>query len=88
MEKLATGWAWNGTEAKKLGLIDGIGTYSDALDEAAKLGGIEGGYDTVSYDTSSINDLVGGLLGLERQLGKLAESDPRSLGSADPVMAK
>jgi protease-4 len=88
VEKLATGWAWNGTQAKKLGLIDEIGTYTDALDAAAKLGGVTDGYDTVSYNSSSINDLLGGLLGLERQLGKLGASDPRSPDSLGPVIAK
>ena len=43
---MATGWAWTGTEAKKLGLVDKIGTYEDALKAAAKLGGIKGDYRT------------------------------------------
>ncbi len=44
VESLATGWAWNGSEAKKLGLVDELGTYEDALKAAAKLGGIKGDY--------------------------------------------
>ena len=44
VESLATGWAWTGIEAKELGLVDEIGTYQDALEAAAKLGGIKGDY--------------------------------------------
>ena len=50
VEKLATGWAWSGAKAKKLGLVDQIGTYRDALDSAAKLGKISGDYDVVTYE--------------------------------------
>ena len=42
VESLATGWAWNGEQAKELGLVDEIGTYRDAMRAAAKLGGIDG----------------------------------------------
>lgn len=42
VEELATGWVFLGTEALELGLIDEIGNYKDAIDEAAELGGIEG----------------------------------------------
>ncbi len=75
VEKLATGWAWSGTEAKKLGLVDKIGTYQDALDEAAKLGGIEGkDYDVVTYDSRNIDTLLTSLLGIESQLRSLTEA--------------
>jgi len=75
VESLATGWAWNGNEAKELGLVDQIGTYQDALDEAAKLGGIKGGdYDVVTYDTANIDTLLTSLLGIERQLQNLTQS--------------
>ncbi|MEI7815333.1 MAG: signal peptide peptidase SppA, partial [Coriobacteriia bacterium] len=71
VESLATGWAWNGAQAKKLGLIDELGTYEDALKAAAKLGGITGEYKVVRYDDSSINTLLTTLLGISNQLGNL-----------------
>jgi protease IV len=42
VEELATGWVYLGSEAVELGLIDAIGTYKDAIDQAAILGGISG----------------------------------------------
>lgn len=79
VESLATGWAWNGTEAKKLGLVDEIGTYQDALDAAAKMGGIQGDYDIVKFEDPAIDNLLGTLLGIERRLGSLGAAT--SLGS-------
>ena len=77
VQKLATGWAWNGVEAKKLGLVDQIGTYKDALKVAAKLGKIEGdNYDTVVYDRPQISSLLGALLGIESQLKSLSAASP------------
>ncbi len=38
--ELATGWMYLGTEALELGLVDEVGTYKDAVDIAAELGGI------------------------------------------------
>ena len=75
--KLATGWAWNGVEAKNLGLVDQIGTYQDALKVAARLGKIEGGnYDTVVYDKPQIGSLLNALLGIESQLQNLSAASP------------
>jgi len=42
VKELATGWTYIGTEALELGLIDKLGNYKDAIDEAARLGGIKG----------------------------------------------
>jgi len=41
VKKLATGELFSGMQAKKLGLVDVLGNYQDAVDEAAKLAGIE-----------------------------------------------
>jgi protease-4 len=49
VEKLANGWAWPGTKAKELGLVDRIGGLSEAVDEAAKRGGIKGEPRIVEY---------------------------------------
>ena len=89
VEKLATGWAWNGNEAKKLGLVDQIGTYQDAVAAAAKLGGIKGKYETVTYDQPQIGGLLSALLGIERQLQDISAAGalrPASLSA--PALAK
>jgi protease-4 len=68
---LATGWAWNGSQAKDLGLVDELGTYEDALKAAAKLGGIKGDYAVVRYDEARFDTILNSLLGIEKQLGNL-----------------
>lgn len=47
--ELATGDIWTGSKALEYGLIDQVGTYEDALDVAAHMGGCEE-YDVVSFD--------------------------------------
>jgi len=81
VESMATGWAWNGERAKEMGLVDKIGTYEDALDSAAKLGGIEGDYDIVTYD-DQIEGLLGSLLGLSANVEKLTRSGRTVSGDA------
>ena len=88
VESLATGWAWNGSEAKKLGLIDEIGTFDDALKAAAKLGRIKGDYDTVNYDDAQLGDVFGGLIGLTRQLGESSALNPRGVLTPGPSVVK
>jgi protease-4 len=70
VETLATGWAWNGTRAKELGLVDKIGTFEDALDAAAKRGGISGDYEVVSYE-EEFPDILGSFIGLARRLDQI-----------------
>ncbi len=61
VKELATGWVFIGTEALKLGLIDGIGTYKDAIRIAAELGGIEGEPNIIGQDPGfSLLDLIMG----------------------------
>lgn len=71
VRKLATGWAWSGVKAKDLGLVDTLGTYEDAIDRAAKLGGIEGDPALISYDQYSVTDVVRGLIGLTDRLDRI-----------------
>jgi len=64
VRELATGWAWLGSEALDLGLVDSLGNYNDAVDRAAELGGIEGEPNIVSYEyidpfAGLYNDLLG-----------------------------
>ena len=62
---LATGWAWLGSEALELGLIDTIGNYDDAIDRAAELGGIDGEPSIVTYEpTDPFSDIYLDLLGI------------------------
>lgn len=88
VESLATGWAWNGTEAKKLGLVDQIGTFDDALEIAAKLGKIKGDYDTVSYDEPQFEDVFGSILGISRQLDDISALARQGVVSPGPALAK
>ncbi|MDY0340606.1 MAG: signal peptide peptidase SppA [Coriobacteriia bacterium] len=63
--ELAIGWAWLGSEALELDLIDSIGNYDDAIDRAAELGGIEGEPRIVTYASSDpFADLYLDVLGL------------------------
>ena len=65
VRKLATGMEFAGKTAVENGLADEIGIYDDALDKAAKMGGIKGkAYDVVSltdyyYDMSDLMYLLG-----------------------------
>ncbi len=72
VREMATGWAWSGRKAQEMGLIDELGTYNDALDAAADLGGIQGDYDVVAYDVYDYTDLLYSLIGLSRQLDPLS----------------
>lgn len=69
VEKLANGWAWPGTTAKELGLIDQIGGYDDALKVAAKLGGIQGEPDVIDFPLYQPGQLIDELLGLQARYG-------------------
>lgn len=83
VESMATGWAWNGDEARKMGLVDDIGTYKDALKSAARLGKIEGAYQEDVYSADTLSSLLSSLLGIESQLKALSANnpiDPASVG--------
>ncbi len=58
VKELATGWIYLGSEAVGLGLIDDIGTYKDAINLAAELGGISGEPVVVSGQKFSFYDLL------------------------------
>lgn len=66
--ELATGWAWSGSRAKELGLVDTMGNYRDAVRRAAKRGGIDGEPEIVTYEEESVLDLLGGLPAVLEQL--------------------
>jgi len=82
VEGLATGWAWSGERAKELGLVDELGTFEQALDSAAKQGGIEGDYEVLEIEPDKFGMLFDSVLGVTRRLdrlGALAESNSSSM---------
>lgn len=88
VESLATGWAWSGTEAKKLGLVDEIGTYQDALDLAAEIAKIDA-YDVETYEENDFGDLINLLAGVEsfmRAFSASSLANPTS--SQSPALAR
>jgi len=88
VESMATGWAWNGTEAKRLGLIDATGTYRDAMKKAAALGGIKGTYETVTYSGSKFEDLLNTLAGIRQQLSPLGAVGSGGVTGQGPALAR
>jgi protease-4 len=90
VESLATGWAWNGVEAKQLGLVDQIGTYKDALEKAKQLGNIKGEYNVDVYSQSSLQGFLSSLSGAAsslQQLSAASQVSPDSL-SGSSTLAK
>lgn len=76
VRELATGWAWPGRKAMKLGLVDSLGNYSDAVARAAKLGKVDGAPRIVTYRDDSIGTLLQNLTGAVEQLGAAGTSAP------------
>lgn len=70
VEEMATGWVWSGRKALEMKLIDKVGTFEDAKDAAAKLGGIDGEYGEVSY-RDQFDDVFSELMGLTSSLSGL-----------------
>lgn len=81
VQELATGWAWMGTEALELGLIDSLGNYSDGVDKAAELGGIEGEPNIVTFEpTLGFEDLAFSLFGFKSMLNPTDAAALQRLG--------
>jgi len=68
---LADGRVFTGEEAKKLGLVDSLGNFNDAVERAGRLGGIKGRIKTV-YPEKRGFSLLSLLLGTD--IGKNLES--------------
>jgi protease-4 len=51
IDAIAQGRVWSGADARRLGLVDQLGTFQDAIDLAAKLGKLPASYDVDYYDT-------------------------------------
>lgn len=69
VEKLATGLAFLGEEAKDMGLIDELGNFHDAVELAGKRGKIEGEPELVEYAAPSFFENLSSLLLKMRQPG-------------------
>jgi protease-4 len=76
IRKLATGWAWPGSKAKQLGLVDSIGNYTDAVNRAGKLGKIVGEPNVVTYTDQSFGTLLQNITGLVDRLGSIGATAP------------
>ena len=44
VDAIAQGRVWAGLDAQRIGLVDRLGTYEDAVQEAARRGGLKPGY--------------------------------------------
>jgi len=81
VKSIAEGQVFTGTQAKELKLIDENGGKDQALDVAAKLGGIEGSYQVVTMTSpQSFEDILSGLsskigYSVGKGLGSIMESD-------------
>lgn len=81
VSSIAEGQIYTGSQAKTLKLIDEIGSKQEALDMAAKMGGIDGSYEIVTMTTpqsfedilSSISSKLGYSIG--KGIGSLMEED-------------
>jgi len=76
VRELATGWAFSAREGEELGLVDTLGTYNDAVDRAAELGGIDGEPGIVTYESSDYTDIFNSLLGIQDSLDRLGALAP------------
>lgn len=81
VEKLATGWVWPGTTAKKLGLVDEIGNYTDGIQAAAKAGHIDGEPRIVTYEVDSLAEA---LRSLTSSMGSMSPVE-RALRETAPI---
>lgn len=71
VREMATGFAWSAILAKEMGLVDKLGTYNDAVDRAAELGGIVGEPGIVTYDDLRYDTLIDLLLGVSASFENL-----------------
>ncbi len=68
VREMATGLVWPGVVAKQMGLVDKLGNYADAVDEAARLGHIEGTPQVVDYDETDVLNLLGRIANVAERL--------------------
>ena len=70
IDAVAQGRVWSGADAKRLGLVDDIGGYADAIRAAAKLAKLGKSYDVEYYDVDvGFSEALG--LRVQSSLGRL-----------------
>ena len=62
IKKIASGRVWTGTQAKENGLVDILGSYTDAIELAAEAGGVASDYRVRYYPQPKtfLEQLTGG----------------------------
>lgn len=88
VREMATGWAYSAREGEKLGLVDTLGTYNDAVDRAAELGGIDGDPGIVTYDSSDYTDFISSLIGIRDSLDRIGALAPDLGTTGKPGLPK
>jgi protease-4 len=76
---MADGRIFNGEDALRLGLIDELGGWSEAVGKAAELGGIDDPDPPMIYEDGTegwLNQLLGSRLGFLEPAGRALESGP------------
>ena len=71
-----------------MGLVDTLGTYNDAVDRAAELGGIEGEPEVVSFDTPQFPGVLNLLMGASSALDRLDALVGRLEGLSGPAVPR
>lgn len=82
VRKLADGRVFTGEQAKKLGLVDALGNFNDAVEKAGRLGGIKGRIETVFPEKkgfSLLNLLLGQDISKNLEALTLAYPEPAFL---------
>jgi protease-4 len=85
VDKVAQGRVWAGVDAKKVGLVDQLGGYEDAIDAAAGLAKLGDDYD-VEYFDEDVS--IGEALGLRIRIALARVVAPLLPRSALPVIPK
>jgi protease-4 len=71
IDAIAQGRVWSGADAKRLGLVDRLGSYDDAIEEAAKLASLGDDYDVeIMNNQPSFTEALG--LRVRTAMAKLA----------------
>jgi len=77
---IADGRIYTGSQAKELGLIDNLGNFTDAVDQAMQLAGLEGEEPNLIYPEDKIFSFMDMLIGEKaKSVIKLLQPNPVSL---------
>jgi protease-4 len=85
VDKVAQGRVWSGTDAKRLGLVDELGGYDDAIELAARLAKLGDDYDVEYFDE---NVGIGEAIGLRIRVALAGVIAPLMPKGALPVVPK